>query len=225
VDDYFAGTVQRAPATVAPAYPSAPAYPPYPPVPQQQPWPYAAPPSSGPSGPVIALIAVVATVVVLGVLTAVAIPVFLQQRDLSRRTTVSVPAEVAGLPRSTDAAGQTAEARLQALPGPGDHVAGAFGAAGTRVVVGAARYHLSSKEQRDYLSSSVAEATAQGVHLASVAPGRLGGSMRCGTSSVAPMTICVFADGGSYGVVVVTGPTADPTGTARAAREAFVHRT
>lgn len=113
---------------------------------------------------------------------------------------------------------------MQALPGPGDHVAGAYGAAGTRVIVGVARYHLSQRDQADYIRDAEKEATGQAVQLHAVAAGRLGGSMRCGASTVAAMTICVFADGGSYGVVVVTGPGSDPSGTARAAREAFVHR-
>ena len=226
MDDYFAGAVHRAPTTAAP--PLTPAYPPYPgPAYQavpQQPWPYAAPPSSGPSRLVVGLLAALASLVVLGVLAAVAIPVFLSQRDLSRRTTVSVPDQVAGLPLATDAVGVAATARMSALPGPGDHVAGAYGSAGTRVLVGVARYHLSGKDQDEYLSHAGTEATTQGVRLAAVAPGALGGRMRCGAAVAAPMTVCVFVDGGSYGIVVVTGTT-DGTGTARAAREAFVHRT
>jgi len=227
VDDYFGGAVQRTPATAAPPYPPAPAYPAYPPYPgvPQQPWPYAAPTSSTARTVLIGLLAAFVGVIVVGILAAIAIPVFLNQRDLARRTTVSVPADVAGLPRATDPAGLAAEERLGALPGPGDHVSGAYGSAAGRVVVGAAAYHLSSKDQDDYLGSAVEEARSQDVRLATVAPGRLGGHLSCGSSPTGITTICVFADRGSYGIVVVTGAVADPVGTARAAREAFVHRT
>lgn len=219
------------PPSAAP-YPAAPPYPPpvapaYPGVPQQG-WgpPYAAQAASS-SGRslLIGLLAAFATLVVVGVLAAIAIPVFLQQRDLSRRTTLSVPDQVMGIPRSTDAVGAASEARMQALPGPGDHVAGAYGTGTTRVLVGVARYHMGPEAQAAYLRDAEKEATSQAVQLHGVAAGRLGGSMRCGASTVAPLTLCVFVDGGSYGVVVVTGAGTDPTGTARAAREAFVHRT
>jgi hypothetical protein len=230
VDDYFAGAVQRTPVSAAPTYP--PAYPPYPSPPvhppypgaPQQPWPYAAPTSSTGRTVLIGLLAAFVGLIVVGILAAIAIPVFLNQRNLARHTTVSVPAQVAGLPRATDAVGLAAESRLGALPGPGDHVAGAYGSTGTRVAVGAAAYHLSFKDQDEYLSSAVAEARTQDVQLAKVAPGTLGGHLSCGSSRVGTTTICVFADGGSYGIVVVTGSVDDPVGTARAAREAFVHR-
>jgi hypothetical protein len=186
--------------------------------------PYAPPPSSTAKPLLIGLLAAFAGLVVVGVLAAVAIPVFLEQRDLSRRTTVSVPDQVAGLPRATDAVGLAAEARMQALPGPGDHVAGAYGTGSSRVILGVAKYHLSAGEQAAYLRDAAKESTNEALHLHVVAAGRLGGGMRCGSSAFAPLTLCVFADGGSYGVVVVTGPATDAVGTARAAREAFVHR-
>lgn len=244
MDDYFAGTTGRQTSPAAPVYPpGAPSHtppgwapppgwaappggtPPYQGVPQQG-WgtPYAPPPPrSGLHPAVLAVVVVFATIVVMGVLAAVAIPVFLHERDLARRTAVAAPDEVMGMPRLDDAASAAAQSRMQQLPGPGDHVAGVYGTGDVRVVVGAARYHLSSDDQDGYLTSSSSEATEQGVALVDVEPGRLGGTLRCGTK--APMTICVFADGGSYGVVVVTGPAQDPYGTARGAREAFVRRT
>lgn len=253
MDDYFAGSTgrQATPATPAappytpPAPPSTPpgwaappvhAVPSYPAaphqawgtpqVPQQQAWgtPYA-PPREGLHPALIAVIAGVGAVVVMGVLAAIAIPVFLNQRDLARSTVVTAPEQVLGMPRLTDPLSAAAESRMQGLPGPGDHVAGVYGTGDVRVVVGAARYHLTPGDQDSYLDAAVAEATSQGVTLADVEEGRLGGTLRCGTSSGAAMTICVFVDGGSYGVVVVTGAVEDPSGTARAAREAFVRRT
>ena len=240
VDDYFAGTTGRQASPTVPVYPPpAPSHvppawaapptgaPPYQGVPQQG-WgaPYAPPPpSSGLHPALLAVIVVFATIVVMGVLAAVAIPVFLHERDLARKTVVAAPEQVLGMPRLNDAISAAAMARMEGLPGPGDHVAGVYGTGDVRIVVGAARYHLSSDDQDGYLDAAASEATSQGVSLEDVEPGRLGGTMRCGTASQAPMTICVFSDGGSYGVVVVTGPADDPGGTARGAREAFVRRT
>lgn len=216
MDDYFAGSrTQASPPPFSYASPPAQAWGP----------PVVPPTSSGPSRVLLGLLIGLAALVALGVLAAIAVPVFLDQRDLARSTTVSAPEQVLGLPHLTDATSAAAESRMQLLPGPGDHVGGVYGTGGVRLVVGAARYHLSRSDQEEYLTSAGREASLQGATLSDVEAGRLGGSMRCGASARLPMTICVFADGGSYGVVVVTGPADDPTGMARSAREAFVRRT
>lgn len=239
MDDYFAGSTVGAPRPTTEPLPPQPqagvgaSVPPQPqpwsvPVPPQQPWgvPVAPPQTgSGPSRLLIGLLATLGAIVLVGVLAAIAVPVYLERQDLSRTTTVTAPEEVLGMPSLTDEASETARGELLAIPGPGDHVSGVYGADGVSVMVGAAHYRMRPNDQADFLRSSVREGETEGVTFRDIDAGALGGTMRCGESADPAMTLCVFVDGGSYGVVVVTGPSEDPTGLARSAREAFVRRT
>jgi hypothetical protein len=163
----------------------------------------------------------------VGIVAAIAVPALLDQRAkaVAARTTVSVPEQLLGMPRLTDPVSAQGERGMEGLPGPGDHVAGVYGTGAVRVLVGVGQYHLTQKDQREFLARARSEATGRDLHLTDVEAGALGGTMRCGAAAVAvQLTLCVFVDAGSYGIVVVSGPADDPTGTARAAREAFVHR-
>lgn len=85
----------------------------------------------------IGLAAAVAAFVALGVLASIVIPVFLNHsgRSLAARTTVSVPAQIAGMAPLADAGSSGYVETLQGMPGPGRHVAGGFGNGGVFVVV------------------------------------------------------------------------------------------
>ena len=250
MDDYFAGSVTRPQPQQPQPLPQPPLpQPPFPP--QQEPPPYArvgwAPPSASagfPSYPgapfpyqpagrptshkvLLGFAIGMVLLVVVGILAAIAVPAFLDQRAKAEeaRTTVEVPEQVLGMPHLTDPVSAQGERGMESLPGPGDHLAGVFGTGSIRVLVGAAHYHLTAKDQREFLDAARSEATDRSMTLTKVAAGKLGGTMSCGAAVVSvQMTLCVFVDGGSYGIVLVTGPVDDPTGTARAAREAFVHR-
>jgi hypothetical protein len=252
VDDYFAGSLPRT-QPAAPPYPQAPyppqyqqpSYPqaPFQPAPVEPPsfartgwapppgttaapqpgWgpnPYATPPKSN-RKLFVGIGAAVAAVLVLMVGSAV--QVFLKQRGVAEHTTVSLPATVLGMPHLGDAAATRAESMAQAFPGPGDGVVGVYGAGDQRVVVVAAKYPMGGSRQKDFLKEANGAAQAQGFTLSKARAGHLGGTFRCGNHPQVPMTLCVFTDPGSYGVVMVSGGV-DPTGTARSVREAVVHR-
>jgi hypothetical protein len=140
------------------------------------------------------------------------------------RTTVTVPDSVLGLPRLTDSTSASLEQRVQDLPGPGDHVGGLYGDGSVMLVVGAARYPMGRSDRKDFLKAAAEEAKRQGVTLSKARPGSLGGTFECGHHATLPMTLCVFVDKGSYGIIAVAGPGSNATLTARGAREAFVHR-
>jgi hypothetical protein len=252
VDDYFAGSQprQQPTAPAAPPYPPA-AQPPYQQTPFQQtpfqpaaePPPFAragwAPPPGTATAPqqawgpspyaqpksnrtlVLGIGAAVAVVAL--VLVGSALQVFLKQRSVYQHTTVTLPPTVLGMPHLTDAAATKAESMAQAFPGPGDGVVGVYGSGDVRVVVVAAKYHMDGSNQDDFLKEAGGAAEEQGFSLTGSRAGKLGGTFRCGNHPQLPMTLCVFTDPGSYGVVMVSGGV-DPAGTARDVREAVVHR-
>lgn len=220
MDDYFAGSRGSAPPP-QPASPQATPFTP-PPVWQQPPtatapaqaWPpqWSAPPSPGRSPATTALIvvaSVVGAIVVMGVLAAIAIPVFLNEREKAEaaRTVVSIPPVAAGLALRTDAVGDGYAQRLRDIRTPGTHLAGAYGGAAGRpeAVVSVTRLRMSFADQRDYLDAAVRSAVrasaAGAAAFGDIAPGPLGGRVTC--SSATTMTICFFADAGAYGSVVV----------------------
>jgi hypothetical protein len=170
----------------------------------------------------VAIVAGVAAVVLIGVASAV--QVFLKQQGIADHTRVTLPPTLLGMPHLTDAAATKAESMAQAFPGPGEGVVGVYGSGAVRVVVVAAKYPMDGSHQDEFLDEAGGAAKAQGFSLTSARPGHLGGTFRCGDHPQAPMTLCVFTDRGSYGVVMVVGAP-DPTGTARSVREEVVHRT
>jgi hypothetical protein len=188
----------------------------------QQPW-GAPPPAAGGNRKLVVGVAAGVALLLL-VMVGSAVQVFMKQRGIAKRTTVAVPQQVLGMPKLSGTVADAAESRLHSFPGPGDAVTGVYGDGQVTVIVLAAKYPMSGRDQRDFLSASKDEARDQGMPLHDVRPGALGGTLRCGTHATLPMVLCAFSDAGSYGVVAVAGPAADAEVTARGAREAFVHR-
>ncbi|MDP9182512.1 MAG: hypothetical protein M3P04_07025, partial [Actinomycetota bacterium] len=194
MDDYFAGSVTRPTPPQQPpplpqqtwvhplphrqeppahkragwAPPPAPAgYPPYQVAPFVQ-----APPAGMPTAlkVLLGLAIGLGALVVIGILAAIAIPVFLDQRAKAEaaHTTVSVPGQVLGMPHLTDRISAEGERGMEGLPGPGDHVAGVYGTGSVRVLVGVGQYHLTQRDQREFLDSARSEATGRDLTLTKV---------------------------------------------------------
>ena len=205
-------------ATVAPPAPSAvPGWP-----------PYTGQPLSG--GALAGLIAAAAfgAVLLVGILAAVAIPVFLQARDRAQaaNTSVVMPEQVVGLSRLHDTRSLQMEEQLRAQPG--NPVVGVFGSAGSvRAAVAVTRHSMSSQDQRDYFAGAETAWQSQGTSqmtFTPVDPGSLGGAMRCGTAQSQQFTICLFVDPGAFGTITLFGELAGSTDTPVAIREAVEHR-
>jgi hypothetical protein len=174
--------------------------------------PYGPPPPSGPSaGAKVAIgIAIAAgSLVVIGILAAIAIPVYLNQqaKAVAARTSVSLPDTVGGdakLPESAQAGVRSLAAQI---PAEGHAQAAVYGRGTTATVVVIVGSHaLSSKDQSDYLSAvSASEAKSSGVVQAKVSAGPLGGTVQCGSSPDGRHTDCAFVDAGAFGVIDVLG--------------------
>jgi hypothetical protein len=237
VDDYFVsvGTPVAAPApTPAPAWSPAPSV--ATPDPWAQPAPGAAPawpayptaypgavPQPGTSTAtkvLIGLAIALGSLVVLGILTAIAIPVYLHQRDKAEaaRTVVSVPDTLVGYPRMSGDIATQIEQQLKAAPGPGDHLVAVYGTTLPVVAVSVTKQAMTPADQRAFLRG--VESTSD-VPLSERDPGAYGGTLTCGTERSA--TLCVFADSGAYGAVMVFDSD-DPMTTVREARAAIEHR-
>jgi hypothetical protein len=225
-----------APPPGTPAYgppPAAPAYGP----PQgvygvpTYPYPVAAPARRGIPGWAIALIAGGGSLVVFVVLAAVAIPVFLNQREKAAAAlyTVDQPTTVEGFTLSHDALAQRMDddalsdlSPKQAETATALVYADTAGKPRLYVVVDRtgtlpARFADSVRaEERGFQ-----QGTTTTLNFATVDPGTLGGLMQCATTG--DSTICIWADRGTAGVVAAFGLT-DGVTADRQAREAVVHR-
>ena len=171
--------------------------------------PWAAQPASGTSTTVKVLIGVGALVGVL-ILFAIAIPVFLDQRGkaVAGRTTVSLPATVAGQPIRTDSAAAQVVQPLRDVDAPGTHLVAAYGGvAQPDFVIMITKYFMTERDQRDYFTGVRKGAqSSAGLTLgpfSSVDPGKLGGKVECASAPLA--TMCVFADAGAYGLMIGFG--------------------
>lgn len=214
MDDYFAGTGRPQHTGSGPAAPlPTMAYQPPPgwPVAPHPAWPHQPPPPGMSTGIKILLGVAIGFVglIVIGILAAIAIPVFLNQRAkaVAAHTTVNIPAMAAGLALRTDAASLRMVQPLKDLPLPGEHLAGAYGGtARPEALVSITRGFMSPTDQRGYLAGSVRSAqraSTDGAQFGSVDPGSLGGAVQC--SSAPTTTVCFFVDAGVYGSVVVFG--------------------
>lgn len=212
MDDYFGRTAAAPvyPAQPAPtAWPAAPGpYPPggFPPPVWGQPA-HVAPPTAMSSGVkvLIGLAVGLAALVVIGILAAIAIPVFLNQRSA-----MTTPPVVLGLPRMTDAASLAEAERFLALPMPGHKVAASYGRDGQPVVVvGGSSHPMRQGEVQDFFQGAERRYTQSAAFLrfVDVDPGTRGGEMRCAgmTTDRGPATLCLFADRRGYGVITVYG--------------------
>jgi hypothetical protein len=253
MDDYFAGSAGSAPRSGPPsAWPPAPYQPApyqpasdqpasYPPAPFVQTAPTYPPPGwnpqfapsggSGGSRALIIVAAVVGTVIVVGILAAIAIPVFLNQRAKAEaaRITVSAPATVGGWTRLTDPTSRAIEQQLLAAPGPGTRVAGVYGSGGRKqAFFSAGHVAMSFADRRDFLAGAESGAARStelgGAVFIDADPGVLGGRMRCTSLATGNVTVCLFADAGAYGSVTVFGSVNQGVTLARTVREAVEHR-
>jgi hypothetical protein len=216
--------------------PPAATYPPPPGYPAGYPAGYAAPgfgppPQAGRStGAKVAIgIAIAAgSLVVLGILAAIAIPVFLNQhaKAIAARTSVTLPDSVAGYAKLPAAAQQSVQSLVAQMPAEG-HAQGAVYGHGVTpdVVVIVGSHVLTASDQRDYLAAvNDSERKASGLEEASVPAGPLGGTLQCGSSPDGRRTDCAFVDAGAFGVIDVVGTGATAQQLALAVRSEVEHR-
>jgi len=224
VDDYFSPfAAGPAVASQAPSAWPAPPQPPW-----GQPW---APTADGSSAAVRVLIWIgvaVGAIIMIGIMAAIVIPLFLSQRghQIAERTVVSVPTDIEGMPPLADADSAAYVTKLTGMPGPGEHVTAGFGANGVEVYVGAARNEMSAADGDDFFAGVT---RAERLHMPGLAfreasSGSLGGRMTCSRMGSVDAVMCLFADEGSYGLVLVSGAGNDAERLAVVARESFVHR-
>jgi hypothetical protein len=168
-------------------------------------------------------IALVALIIV-GILAAIAIPVFLNERAKTHpgsgsagtqsATTVVVPENAAGLTRSHSASSQQLVQRWLALPLPGTKSVGVYDDASgaRRAAILVTRVDMGPVAQQEFLEGAKTGASGAGLRsFHEVSPGTLGGRVQCGVVSAANATICFFADGAVGGVIDVFGTTKGDT--------------
>ena len=232
MSDYFAPPVPSRDARPAPPTPVWPGQASVTPVPAPAAipgWPpYTGSSMSGGLKVLIGLGIAVGSFVLVGILAAIAIPVFLNQRakSVAAATTVSIPTQVVGLTRLSDARSLELEQQLKNQPGQPE--AGVYGVQGSvRAAVTVSRHAMSTVDINSFLSGAESNFQNKGlgaVSFADVNAGHLGGVMRCATVTLPHVTVCMFADHGAYGTVILYGPAAGQSGTARSVREAVEHR-
>jgi hypothetical protein len=203
--------------------------------------------AAGPTGPqrgglplwVAALIAIGMAVVILGILFAIAIPVFLNQRAKAQwqATKVVIPPSVAGLDRITDG---SADSLIKGMVGPTVTARdiGVYGTLGPKVVVVVALKSpkamteaAQARERAGFLQS------AQSARIPFTMPqqqdaGSLGGWFGCTSTPTAAqpgaassaVTVCLATDQGSLFAAVIGPGVSDPADVARQARKATVTR-
>jgi type II secretory pathway pseudopilin PulG len=203
--------------------------------------PYPAPRRRGLPVWAIVAISVPAALVVLGILAAVAIPVFLNQRDKATvaATSVSMPTQINAMSTSTNAALRAQVQNLfSSIPGctcfdpPVSSIL--TDSSNTHaIIVGAAkvntRFNADDRAEfvRSFWVSARGSAGAAIGEATNRDTGRLGGTMSCAPLAGGAIgQVCVAVDAGSFFFVVDTyrSGTVDPE-LPVAAREAIVHRT
>jgi hypothetical protein len=181
-------------------------------------------------------------VVVLMIVAAVAIPVFLHQRDASvaKATTLSPAAQVGGLTRSTDLRMQQDLAPMTAVLS----ACGCFQPPVTSGYVVPDRTHLlvvlgakfiqpaDDQTRKNFQRRFWGEGKTSVARLGparNVDPGRLGGTLRCAAMSTgrAAGQLCVSVDAGAVVVILDLGSPGDQPDPALivTARESMEHRT
>ena len=189
--------------------------------------PYPVPPRSRAVTALIAAAVVVVSIIGIGIVSAVAIPVFLAQRMKAewRSTTIALPATFDGATRTdvpSSAIPQVPDDVIEPL-----QVAGYRTGDGTTIVVGAtkAKQAMTEQDQVDARRGVVAGMAMRDVQLTLTEsdPGPLGGWFGCGAVTGDPATVCVATDHAGIVMIVVAGSDA-PVADARRLREASVHR-
>jgi hypothetical protein len=208
--------------------PGPPRPPGVPGLPGLPPAPYVVPRRSRAVTALIVAAAGVVALILAGIVAAVAIPVFLNQRLRAewRETTVSLPETFDGGAR-TDAPAALASAFAADDAVRSAEVAVYRTDRGARVVVVAAKSRepmteTAGLETRRGLVAGLAE---NGAHLtlAEADAGTLGGWFGCGPVTGSAADVCVATDHGAVVMVVVSGSD-DPVSLARRMREAVVRR-
>ncbi|MDX6225578.1 MAG: hypothetical protein QOE64_1954 [Frankiales bacterium] len=246
MDDYFKGTAGvtsspgKAPEGGVPVSPAGQPWPQAdqsspPPVVPAQDWSGAcsghpAPRTSAGTKVLIGVACAVGGLVILGILAAVAIPVFLNQRAKAEaaRTTVTLPEALVGYDRMHDVTATALEQQLLSPDTPGHGVAAVYGTNGhvaasvaiwTHPMTPRARDRFISDAERGAFESSHGELTS----FIDVDPGPLGGRMRCAGLSNS-VTLCMFVDSGAYGSIMVARPIDRGGSVAQSMRAEVEHR-
>jgi hypothetical protein len=169
---------------------------------------------------------VVTSIVVMGIISAIAIPVFLAQsmRSEWRATTYVLPESFDGMDRTEvppamvpDVAGQ--------VTGPIQVAYYQRGTTAYFVVAAKGKEPLTTEDQLSARRGFVGGMAQNGVSLSLTEQdaGRLGGWFGCGTHTATGATACLATDHAGIVMVVATG-SADPAGEARKLREAVEKR-
>jgi hypothetical protein len=194
---------------------------------QVRPAPYPVAPRSRAVTALIAAAVVLVSIIGIGVVSAVAIPVFLSQRMKAewRSTTIALPATFDGGTRTdvpSSAIPQVPDDVIEPL-----QVAGYRTGDGATLVVGLtkARRPMTDQDQAEARRGVVAGMAMRDVQLTLTEsdPGQLGGWFGCGAVTGNPATACVATDHAGIVMIVVAGSDA-PVADARRLREASVHR-
>jgi hypothetical protein len=171
--------------------------------------------------------AVVGGLVVLGIVAAVVIPVYLNQRaeNVARHTTFVLPASIAGAPRMDGNIQQTLQMQMSALPpGWAAPQAAAYGTGtSVRAVVVGGLHYIPAEHRSEFLNGMLSSTVAQGTTVTDTPSGPLGGTMKCFETAAGRATTCAFADGGAWGVIAVPGAGAAAHDQILAARAAIEH--
>jgi hypothetical protein len=188
------------------------------------PAPYLVPRRSRAVTALIVAAVVVGSLFVAGIVAAVALPVFLNQRIRAewQATTVALPETFEGGARTAappDLQPQNPEGV------PRMEVATYRTDAGVTVlaVAGKTGSPQRTEEQAENRRDLLAGLASEGVNLQETDAGALGGWLGCGRADGSPSTICVATDQASILSLLVTGAD-DPASVARRLREATVHR-
>lgn len=163
--------------------------------------------------------------VMVGIMAAIAIPVFLNQRAKAEAaaTTLTLPAAIGDRVRLTDQASQDVAQKLLASMPKNTKIA-VYGAVGDpSLIVYAYPEFLSAPEQTVFVAGVAKGAADAGASMHEVDPGRLGGAARCGDIG-GGTTHCVFADSAGAVGVLVRGAGAAVEYEAVSIREQVEHR-
>jgi hypothetical protein len=178
----------------------------------------------------IAVACAVGGLVILGILAAIAIPVFLDQRAKAAAAgiTVTIPETIGGYDRLHDASATALERQLLSPDTPGHGTAAVYGTNGhIAASVSIWTHPMTSRARAQFLAGAERGAATQGDGKLSAFtdadPGSLGGQMRCAQLSNV-VTLCMFADAGAYGSLMVGQPLTSGAAFAVQMREAVEHR-
>jgi hypothetical protein len=224
--DFFAPT----PTPRPPPYPPAARTGPMPPQPGPTFVETIPPRRSGLPGWAVVLISAVAGLFVVGILAAIAIPVFISQREKAQwqATTVSLPATLNGADRNTTATANTLATTFANDGIPLENI-GIYGPIGPDVVIIfavktpiAATPAQRAAERAEFERGFAVPGSSSLVLTPQADPGKLGGELSCDSSQ--GVQICVATDANSIFALVTGAKAVAPATLTRQAREATISR-